>query len=153
MIIRHYQESDFEHVKQLFHDTVHAIMSQDYNPLQIAAMAPVDHSHENKRQAFKDNIVYVALDNNHIIGFVHGTSGGHLEHIYTHKDHQGKGVATLLLNTLEDEMRTRNIKEITTQASITAKSFFEKRGYSIIKENVKEYRGMIFRNYSMIKKL
>ena len=54
---------------------------------------------------------------------------------------------------LEDEMRIRNIKEITTEASITAQPFFERQGYSVIKENAKEYRGIIFKNYSMSKQL
>ncbi len=153
MIIRPYQESDFEQLRQLFHDTVRAINIRDYSPEQIAAWAPIDHAHERMQQALNENISYVVEDDSLIIGFADIKHAGYLDHIYTHKDHQGKGVATLLVKKLEDEMRIRNIKEITTEASITAQPFFERQGYSVIKENAKEYRGIIFKNYSMSKQL
>ena len=40
---------------------------------------------------------------------------------------------------------------ITTYASITAKSFFEKRGYKVIKEQHVERKGVLLTNYLMEK--
>lgn len=41
--------------------------------------------------------------------------------------------------------------EITTYASITAKPFFEKRGYKVVKERQVERQGIFLTNYVMIK--
>jgi hypothetical protein len=43
------------------------------------------------------------------------------------------------------------IKKITTESSITAKPFFEKMGYQLIKEQNKKCAGVILKNYLMEK--
>ncbi|MEE1466132.1 MAG: GNAT family N-acetyltransferase, partial [Clostridium sp.] len=40
---------------------------------------------------------------------------------------------------------------ITTHASITARPFFEKRGYRVVKEQEVERSGVVLTNYVMIK--
>ena len=42
---------------------------------------------------------------------------------------------------------------VTTHASITARPFFEKRGYHVVKEQQVERRGVVLINYVMIKRL
>ena len=42
-------------------------------------------------------------------------------------------------------------RKITTYASITAKPFFEKRGYKVVKERQVERQGIFLTNYVMIK--
>ena len=42
------------------------------------------------------------------------------------------------------------MQKITTHASITAKPFFEKRGYKVINEQTVELRGQLFTNFLMI---
>ena len=45
----------------------------------------------------------------------------------------------------------RLMEKITTYASITAKPFFEKRGYKVVKERQVERQGIFLTNYVMIK--
>lgn len=49
-------------------------------------------------------------------------------------------------------MEKRKKVNITTHASITAKPFFEKRGYIVVKEQQIERQGIFLTNFIMIKK-
>ncbi len=42
-----------------------------------------------------------------------------------------------------------DVDKISTQASITAKYFFEKRGYKVVKEQKVERKGVLLTNYVM----
>ena len=78
---------------------------------------------------------------------------GYVDRIFTHKDHQGKGVASLIgVQLLEDAYRL-GLTELTTQASETAKAAAEKRGFEVVKEQDKLHNGVILRSYLMKKKL
>lgn len=55
--------------------------------------------------------------------------------------------ATAICNQLEQAVDGK----ITTYASITAKPFFEKRGYKVVKERQVERQGIFLTNYVMIK--
>ena len=48
-------------------------------------------------------------------------------------------------------VQKEEINEIKTEASITAKPFFEKMGYIVMKEQQKNVRGMILTNFVMKK--
>ena len=56
---------------------------------------------------------------------------GYLDMLFVHKDFQGQGIASAICDRLEETITT---DKITTHASITAKPFFEKRGYKTVKE-------------------
>ena len=76
----------------------------------------------------------------------------YLERLYVHKDHQRRGIAAALCVFLERQALKRNADgEIVTHASITAKPFFEKRGYNTVKEQYVERAGILLKNYVMIR--
>ena len=89
----------------------------------------------------------VAIDNNIIVGFGDIDKTGYLDRLYVHADYQGKGVATAICNRLEQAVQGK----ITTHASITAKPFFEKRGYKVVKEQQVERQGIYLINFCMEK--
>lgn len=61
---------------------------------------------------------------------------------------QGKGIATALCEKLENSVCAQKVM---THASITAKPFFEKRGYVVIKEQRVLREGIALTNYIMEK--
>ena len=73
---------------------------------------------------------------------------GYLDRLYVHRDHQGEGIATALCGALERAASG----PITTHASITARPFFEGRGYRVLREQQVERRGVWLTNYVMGKK-
>lgn len=82
-----------------------------------------------------------------IVGFGDIDKTGYLDRLYVHKDYQRKKIATYLCNQLEGYAQNR----ITVQASITAKPFFEKRGYQVIKKQEVYRDGVALINYVMEK--
>lgn len=154
MKIRRFHPSDLKALLQLFYDTVHTINSKDYSSEQIKAWAPENPDVERWGTSLAHNITYVAEINNRIVGFADLTALGELDRLYTHKDYQGKGIGSQLLHTLEAEARKLHLKSISTESSITAKPFFERHGYEVLKIQQKKHRsGLTFLNFIMYKKL
>lgn len=148
MLIREYIPSDCEHIAKLFYDTVHCVNIRDYTEAQVNVWSTGHVDLENWNQSFTEHYTLVAEKDNVIVGFGDIDSSGYLDRLYIHKDHQGEGIATAICDKLE---RTVRAGKITTHASITAKPFFENRGYIVVKEQQVERRGICLTNYVMEK--
>ncbi|WP_313640315.1 GNAT family N-acetyltransferase [Paenibacillus sp.] len=156
MDIRAYQESDISQLISLFYETVHTVNKQDYSQEQLDAWAPKEEAElklTTWRTSFRQNITYVAEINGCLIGFSDMTVEGHLDRLYVHKDFQGQGVASALIYKLELKARELGLHEMDTEASITARPFFERHGYQIIEKQSVERKGVLLVNYRMSKKL
>ena len=67
--------------------------------------------------------------------------------------HQGRGVARMLLAYIETRAQDQGIGRLFTEASITARPFFEKCGFDLIAEQEVLLRGQTFTNFRMVKTL
>ncbi|TYP48148.1 putative acetyltransferase [Thermosediminibacter litoriperuensis] len=153
MRIRRYKESDLEQMLKLLYDTVHNVNIKDYSPEQVDVWAPKEPEVEKWSGFFENNICYVAEIDDKIVGFGDLTAKGYLNTLYTHKDFQRKGIGSGLLKVFEKEAINLGVSEITTEASITARPFFEKHGFECVKKQNKEFKGMVFINFLMRKSL
>lgn len=147
MIIRNYLASDCRELADLFYNTVHTINAKDYTREQLDAWASgqVDLSEWN--QTFLEHYTLVAIENGMIVGFGDIDSTGYLDHLFVHKDYQGKGVGTAICSRLEQTASGK----VFTQSSFTAKGFFTKRGYAVVKEQQVERLGVWLSNFVMEK--
>lgn len=150
MEIRQYKSDDVEQMARLFYETVHAINIKDYTLQQVNAWATGNVNLKEWDRSFLSHLTYVATENDLIIGFGDIDETGYLDRLYVHKDYQGRGVATAICNRLENEIRSSCI---IVHASVTAKPFFEKRGFQTIKLQEVERRGVFLKNYIMVKNL
>lgn len=135
MRIRVFQSSDINQMVSLFYETVHAVNARDYTKEQLNAWAPKDEMDAkliNWKDSFVRNITYVGVINDEIVGFGDMTHNGYLDRLFVHKNFQGQGIATALINKLETEARKIGLTKMETEASITAKPFFERHGYHVI---------------------
>lgn len=147
MIIRKYQPADCKTLTELFYDTVHTVNAADYTEEQLNAWAAGNADMEEWNRLLLETYSLVAIKNNMIIGFGNISEKGYLDRLFVHKDYQRKGVATAICDKLEEAVRGK----IVTHASITARPFFEKRGYKVIKEQQVERQGIILENFIMEK--
>ena len=85
----------------------------------------------------------MAEEGDAIVGFADLGPDGYLVRLYVHRDWQGRGVASALCDALPAAR--------TTHASITARPFFEKRGYQVLRAQQVERRGILLTNYIMEK--
>lgn len=148
MIIRKYQASDCKELADLFYNTVHIVNAKDYTKEQLNVRATKQVDLEKWNKSLQEHFSVVALDNETIVGFGDIDKTGYLDRLFVHANYQKKGIATALCNQLEQAVQG----DITTHASITAKPFFEKRGYKLVKEQQIERQGIFLTNYVMIKK-
>ncbi len=95
-----------------------------------------------------EHYTLVAEKNGMVVGFGDMDRTGYLDRLYVHRDCQGQGIATALCDRLE---AGHPAGPVTTHASITAKPFFESRGYRVIKEQQVERKGVILSNFVMQK--
>ena len=91
---------------------------------------------------------FVAAEGGIIIGFGDIDKKGYLDRLYIHKDFQRRGIASTICDALESAVQ---VPLITTHASITARPFFEKRGYRVVKEQTVMRMGVSLTNYLMEK--
>lgn len=147
MNVRKYKPSDCNELSNLFYDTVHNINSKDYTQEQLDVWATGNVDLEDWNKSFLEHYTFVALDNNKIVGFGDIDKSGYLDRLYVHKNYQGMGIATALCNRLENKVTGR----ITVHASITAKPFFEKRGYGVLREQQIKRQGITLINFVMEK--
>jgi len=147
MVIREYQSLDCEVLAELFYNTVHMVNVRDYTKEQLDVWATGNVDLEKWNQSFEEHYSLVAIDDEVIIGFGDIGKAGYLDRLFVHSDYQRKGIATAICNQLEQAVQG----SIVTHASITARPFFEKRGYRVIKEQQVERQGIFLTNFIMEK--
>ncbi|GEO25114.1 acetyltransferase [Alicyclobacillus acidoterrestris] len=156
-VIRPWRADDVAQIVQLFHETVHAINANDYSAQQLDAWAPTLSSAEQDKQETRflsllnSRLSYVAERNGTILGFADATNDGYLDHLYTHRNYQGIGVASTLVQTVEGKIIALGVPRVTTDASITARPFFERRGYRVVQPQMVTVRGVTMQNFRMEK--
>lgn len=156
-IIRKIKETELDECIMLFQQTVHSVNAKDYSEKELHAWAPLAEPKYLDNYAYwqslLSNITYVAEVDHHLVGFGDLTDDGYLDRLYVHKDCQGMGIATAIVNALESAANECGIHEIITHASITAKPFFEKMGFVVLKEQRQTVRGEALTNFIMKKML
>lgn len=147
MQLRRYKQSDCRELAELFYNTVHTVNAADYNNEQLNAWATGRVDLEAWNKSLQEHYSIVAVDKGIIVGFGDIDQTGYLDRLYVHADYQGRGIATAICNKLEQSVSGK----IVTHASVTAKPFFEKRGYKVIKEQSVERQGVFLTNFVMEK--
>lgn len=151
--IRAYSEADLDALIELFAGSVRRVASRDYSPAQIEAWAPVAVNREHWATRLGSRPTYVAEAGGQIVGFSDLEPDGHIDMLFVHADHQGQGVARALLDHIHARAHEKGIDRLFTEASITARPFFERSGFEVIEPQDVELRGQTFRNYRMAKSL
>lgn len=150
MWIRRYEPGDLWQVTALFYDTVHTVNAADYAPEQLDAWADGAPDADRWNRSLLAHHSLVAVEGRDlIVGFGDIDGTGYLDRLYVHKDRQGLGIATALCDRLE---RAVDAPVLTTHASLTARPFFERRGYRVLREQQVERHGVRMTNYVMEKR-
>ena len=146
MILRRYRDEDCNAVSKLFYDTVHTVNAKDYTADQLYAWAHSEDSLQAKHKALMSQHTVIAEMDGKIVGFGSVDKFGCLDMLFVHKDFQRQGIATAICDELEAKFSV-----IKTYASVTAKPFFEKRHFTVSKQQEVERSGIKLQNFEMIK--
>lgn len=151
-IIRAALQSDAVELKNLFQNTVLAINRRDYSQAEVEDWASCGDNLSNIEDMIKTHYFIVAVNQqSEIVGFSSITSQVYLHSMFVHKDFQGEGIATMLLNEIEQYAITNGIMRITSEVSLTARPFFEKKGYIVEEEPKRKANQLSLTNFWMAK--
>jgi len=152
LTVRRYEPEDSDTTIEIFLEAIREVASKDYNALQVKAWAQVDDPATWARKR-ASRPTWIAIINGVRVGFSDLEPTGHLDMMFVHPHYQGRGVASLLLATVEATAREQNLRRLTTEASMTARPFFQNRGFSVVTVQEVEKRGQTLRNFRMEKLL
>ena len=147
-----YEEGMLDEMMRLFYDTVHTINARDYRKEQLNSWAPLNIDKRFWEQRLKKNVCKVAFINDIMVGFTELVDE-HVETMYVHKDFQRRKVAANLIDELLQIAFERNYSILTTEASLTARPFFEAFGFRVTQVKKKLFNGKDFTNFKMTKDL
>lgn len=146
MLIRPCREEDCAALARLFFETVHAVNCADYTPAQLDAWAPAPPPLAEWTARLMGTRTFVAEGDRGLMGFANLESGGHLDCLYVHKDCQRQGVAAGLCSAVE---QAAGPVRMTSEVSLTARGFFEHRGWRVVRRQQVERRGQLLTNFVM----
>ncbi len=151
--IRDYEEADAPAIARLFYETVRSVNRTDYSEEQVQAWAPAVPNAEEWHARMAGRKTFVAEEGGEVVGFSELEKDGHLDMFYLRKDAVGRGIGRLLYEATEQAARGWDHGRIFTEASITARPFFERRGFHVLGERRVWRRGVELTNFAMEKPL
>ena len=150
MYLRRYLAEDCADTAQLFYTCVHTVAAADYTPQQLDAWAPHDRDLVQWGHSFDGHYALVACLGEQLVGFGDVDPGGYLDRLYVHAQYQRQGIATALCDAFERAVRADTV---TVHASLTARGFFERRGYKAVRRQQVVRHGITLENWVMCKRL
>ena len=153
MEFREYKDTDLHAVLDLFYVTVHEVNKNDYTEDQLEAIAPKEANEYHWEKSLEKNHTIVVEEDDKLIAFGNIGKTGYLDRLYVHPDYLRKGIASKLVEELEEYAKKHGSHVINVTSSITSKPFFESQGYAVIEEQINERRGERLLRYLMEKKI
>ncbi len=150
-IVRDYTEDDAGPICRLFYETVRSVNLGDYSPEQVRAWAPAPPDPAAWHERMSGRHTLVAEANDGLAGFLELEEDGHLDMLYCRRERVGRGVGSRLYAAAEERARGLGLGGIFTEASITARPFFVRHGFRVVRRNVVVRHGVELVNFSMDK--
>ena len=151
--IRDYEAGDAPEIVRLFFETVRSVNRADYSDERLEAWAAGVPDPEEWHARMAGRRTLVAEEGGEVVGFAELEYDGRLDMLYVRKDAVGRGVGRRLYEAVEREARGQGLGWIFTEASITARPFFEQQGFRVVREQMVSRRGVSMTNFVMEKEL
>ena len=153
MQIRRYVIGEELILRQLLFDTVHRINIHDYSQDQVDAWASVDYDEKAWIDRLMKSQPWVAVEAGELVGFAEMDAKGKIECFYVHYAWQGRGAGGALLEKIELKALDIGLSRLEVEASITARGFFQRKGFELIRRQQVDRGGVILSNFLMAKQI
>ncbi len=147
--IRPATTADVHEILTLFVDTVRSTCVNDYTPEQIDVWALSAKNVDRWLAFVTDQHFLVAEIGDTIVGFGSVDKGNYVNLMYVHKNFQRRGVANTIFDALQEHSLLMGFEKLTADVSITARPFFESKGFRVVKQNRKQEHGVGITNFRM----
>ena len=144
--LRPYAPADAAATLQVFLAAVTTTAAGDYSPEQIAAWAGADDWTEDAWHRGLAAGTIVAEQSGAIAGFSDIDDTGYIDRLFVHPAFARQGVASALFGEVLYVAHALKVAEMWTNASITARPFFEHNGFTVVREQWPVVRGVALKN-------
>lgn len=148
-MIRQLEQRDVGAAMALFERAVHTLTQAEYTRIQRLAWAP----HQLDPGPWQRRLVvdgaFVDEQAGRIRGFGCIKPNGHIDLLFVDPECTRRGVASALLARMTAWAVERDLTGLTTDASTTARPFFESHGFRVIRKQVVERNGIHLENWRM----
>ena len=138
---------------EIFRASIEELTADDYSDGQREAWASAADDEEEFGARLAGELTLVATYEGAAIGFASLADNTKIDMLYVHPGAAGQGAGAMLADALEKLAAGRGSKELTVEASDTARSFFDRRGYSARTRNTVSLGGEWLANTTMSKSL
>jgi putative acetyltransferase len=138
---------------EIFRASIEELSGDDYSEAQQQAWASAADNEEEFGARLAAALTLVATHAGSPIGFASLADNTRIDMLYVHPTAAGQGAAGMLCDALEQLAAARGGKELTVDASDTARGFFERRGFVAKTRNTVMLAGEWFANTTMTKPL
>ena len=150
--LRHATPEDIPVLKTLFTDTVLRTNRKDYTQEEVEDWAACADKPGHWKELIATHHFMIAEEYpGHAVGFAAIRPDGYLNSMFVHHDFQRQGIASLLLEDMEKYARLQGVSYITSEVSLTARPFFESKGYTIVEKQQRKAMLRLLTNFKMKK--
>jgi putative acetyltransferase len=138
---------------EIFRASIEELAAEDYSEAQQEAWASAADDEEAFGARLADELTLVATHEGAAIGFASLADNTRIDMLYVHPAAAGQGAAAMLCDALERLAAARGSKELSVEASDSARGFFERRGYVAKTRNTVTLGDEWLANTTMVKPL
>jgi putative acetyltransferase len=145
--------ADVPDLTEIFRASIEDLTADDYSEAQQEAWASAADDEEEFGQKLAGELTLVATYAGAAVGFAALADNTRIDMLYVHPAASGQGAGAMLCDALEKLAAARGGKELTVDASDSARGFFEKRGFVARTRNTVSLAGEWLANTTMTKAL
>ena len=153
LALRPYLPMDAPLLAEIFRAGVEELTADDYSEAQQAAWVEAADDEEAFAEKLAGGLTLVATFGGAAVGFASLAENVRIDMLYVHPAAAGQGAGAMLCDALEKLAAARGTKELTVEASDTARGFFERRGFAAQSRNTVFRAGEWLANTTMVKPL
>jgi putative acetyltransferase len=145
--------TDVPILAEVFRASIKELSDDDYSATQQQAWASAADDEEGFGARLAGEPTLVATIGGDVIGFASLADNKRIDMLYVHPVAAGQGAAAMLCDALETLAAARGTKELSVDASDSARGFFEKRGFVAKTRNSVSVGDEWLANTTMVKPL
>jgi putative acetyltransferase len=145
--------ADVPLLAEIFRASIEELTGDDYSKAQQEAWASAADDEGDFGARLAGELTLVATYDGAPVGFAALAGNKNIDMLYVHPVAAGQGAGAMLCDALEKLAAARGSKELSVDASDTARGFFEKRGFKAQQRNTVSLAGEWLANTTMTKAL
>jgi putative acetyltransferase len=145
--------TDIPLLAEIFRASIEELTAEDYSEAQQQAWAETADDLDQFGARLAGDLTLVATHAGSAVGFAALADNTRIDMLYVHPAAAGQGAGAMLCDALEKLAAARGIKELSVEASDSARGFFERRGFTAKTRNTVFRAGEWLANTTMVKPL